>query len=96
MTPDQSGRHHARATAGSCLSVGIIRPVSVLYPVADHASFLPIASLRQGKASVWLIPRSPLHPSLRSDADLLWPLSALTLATGQVFTGTHAPKNVRQ
>ena len=37
--------------------------------------------------------RSPPHPSLRSDADLLWPLSALTLATGQVFTVTHAPGN---
>ena len=30
MTPDQSGRHHARATVSSCLSVGIIR--------AAHAS----------------------------------------------------------
>ena len=30
------------------------------------------------------------RPSLCSDADLLGPLSALTLATGQVFTADHA------
>ena len=34
------------------------------------------------------------RPSLCSDADLLCPLSALTLATGQVFTADHASVSI--
>ncbi len=64
----------------------------------DGGSCLVIATRRllPGEGVGLVHTRSPPHPSLRSDADLLWPLSVLTLATGQVFTGTHAPKNGRQ
>ena len=40
-------------------SVGIIRPVSVLKPVADHASSSPPAGYCQRRASVWLVCGSP-------------------------------------
>ena len=55
-----SGRHHARATE-LFLPIRRHHPAGSCFAVSDHASFLPIASLRQERASVWLVCGSPFR-----------------------------------
>ena len=49
-------------------------------------SLASLARLREAHFRHRVAPVSHIHPSLRSDVDLLCQLSALTLATGQAFT----------
>ena len=93
------GFTHARGDAAAFLSAHR-QPAAAR--VARDSLCLPLVvpyRLRRGYCRPTLLPcpsasTACRRPSLCSDADLLCPLSALTLATGQVFTADHASVSI--
>ena len=93
------GFTHARGDAAAFLSAHR-QPAAAR--VARDSLCLPLVvpyRLRRGYCRPTLLPcpsasTACRRPSLCSDADLLCPLSALTLATGQVFKADHASVSI--
>ena len=91
-TPGERGRR------SSCQPIGS----QPLLAIARDSLCLPLLvpyRLRRGYCRPTLLPcpsasTACRRPSLCSDADLLCPLSALTLATGQVFNADHASVSI--
>ena len=96
------GVTHARGTGetpqGYCHLHGSQPLLALLATLSVCLRSLPYR-IRRGYCRPTLLPYPSAstacrRPSLCSDADLLCPLSALTLATGQVFTADHASVSI--
>ena len=87
-TPEERGNEVPATTTGSqpllaCARDSLCLPGAVPYRLRKDGNAPNIPAYPSASTAC-------RRPSLCSDADLLCPLSALTLATGQVFTADHA------